>query len=278
MPGENRNGILKTDLAEQVCRIRGIYQRFFGRPNRGAVVITGNQKTGSTAIGALLARVCGKTFSMDPVYHIKRGVEFELLEKRASLAEVIRRYPRFFAADIIKDLHIVFFIEQAFEFFEGGRFVFIIRDPRDNIRSILNRLKLPGNLEQLSDADFRNIPTRGWREIINGRLYQSAGANYVETMAHRWNRIAATYRGNADRMTLIRYEDFLGDKTAFIKDLAERLGIKAKYDISGSVNIQYQPKGDNSASWPEFFGRENLRIIEQTCGPMMSKFGYALSL
>ena len=75
-------------------------------------------------------------------------------------------------------------------------------------------------------------------------------------------------------MILAKYEDFLVDKCRFIATLAKQLEIPEKCDISDKVNIQYLPRGNHSVSWKDFYGMENLMLIEQICGIRMKEFGY----
>jgi hypothetical protein len=76
-------------------------------------------------------------------------------------------------------------------------------------------------------------------------------------------------------MVLIRYEDFLEDKTGEIARLAERLGLARINDISDKVDTQYQPRGNRGIDWHTFFGEGNLKRIERICSDRMHLLGYA---
>jgi len=238
------------------------------------VFIFGNQKTGSTAIAALLGEACGLGVSQDLFYRMTEPMEQRLLEGRTVLRSIVRAYKPLFAADIIKDPGLIFFFPALLECWPEGRFVFLIRDPRDNIRSILNRLDLSGDLRDLDAVHWDGLPNDLWRLILDGSLLGVRGANFIETQANRWNLALKIYHEHRDRMIPLRYEDFLVDKAGTIEQLAGRLGLGVQCDIRASVDIQYQPKGDHSVGWAEFFGEDNLGRIERICADGMEEFGY----
>ena len=97
--------------------------------------------------------------------------------------------------------------------------------------------------------------------------------NYVARLAKRWN---AAVQGMAELRdpVFIRYEDFIAGKETELRRLAEQLGIPAIGDVSAMLDVQFQPPGDQSSSWPDFFGAENLHKIESICASEMSRFGY----
>ena len=98
----------------------------------------------------------------------------------------------------------------------------------------------------------------------------------MEMLARRWSCTAETYIRNRDDMTLIRYEDFLKDKTGAIQRLAKQLGLSEVHDISTKIDIQYQSRGDHNIRWNDFFGIRNLKCIEQICNKQMMVFGYSV--
>ena len=86
------------------------------------------------------------------------------------------------------------------------------------------------------------------------------------------------YLKNAHQIEMIRYEDFLENKKQSIENLAAKLALRVQFDISDKVNVQYQPKGDRSVTWLDFFGKENLARLEKRCKNMMEHFGYETRL
>lgn len=182
------------------------------------------------------------------------------------LEDLIRAHKNHFSTPIIKDPKLTFFYQDLVRCFPRAKFLFVIRDPRDNIRSFLNRRDIPGNLEQIPSDKSHWV----------GQLPPIAGENYIEQLANRWNLAADTYLAEPSRFTLVRYEDFSADKIGVIEQLARRMHMQIKGDISQSIDVQYQPPGDRSRKWAEFFA-DNLQLIESICGDRMRCFGYHLS-
>ncbi|HEV2620465.1 MAG TPA: sulfotransferase [Frateuria sp.] len=244
------------------------------------VIIGGSPKSGTTAIAALLAKAVGTRFSNDPFWHVlyhdsKDFLLPDILEGRLTVDAFVQRFSAYFQAGIVKDPDFAFLYPQLKARFPHSPQVFVVRDPRDNIRSILNRLKLPGNLRELEPEDNFIPPSdKGWRAIIDGRGLAISSGNYVSRLSQRWSLGVHGYLDAQSSIHLVRYEDFMADKVAVIEQLAEDLGLRVVNDISGE-DRQYQPRGGCGVAPEKFFGRDNLRIIETTCAKAMSALGYA---
>ena len=177
-----------------------------------------------------------------------------------------------FSKHIIKENMLTFFVRDIKKAIPSARFLFIVRDPRSNIRSILNRLNLPGNLQHLDKNRLRLTPSQ--RLVLDNTWLGIRKTHYIRELAQRWNLTTNIYLDFKEEMILIRYEDFLREKTKTIEAIAEELGLCKKNDISDIVDIQYQPRGDHSTPIEIFFGEENLNIIEQTCHENMKLLQY----
>ncbi len=176
--------------------------------------------------------------------------------------------------DIIKEPNLTFFYDELRTAFHRTPYLIIVRDPRQNIRSILNRLHLPGDLESLDDEMMTSLPPI-WKVDVEGRWLGLKGANYIEILAARWNLAADVYLKHRSEMLLVRYEDFDAAKVAVISDIARNLGLVAQRDIASEVNTQYQSRGNRAVSLDVFFGTENLARIVRICRERMSQFGYS---
>jgi hypothetical protein len=148
-----------------------------------------------------------------------------------------------------------------------------MRDPRDNLRSILDRLELPGHKKCLREGDTTDIDPV-WQLVLDGEWMGLGGEQYIDRLAARWARAAQIYLEYEEEFCLVRYEDFLEDKVGEIVGLTERLGLEQKHDIRDKVDVQYQPRGNRSVDWNTFFGEANLLRIEKRCGPFMKELGY----
>lgn len=241
------------------------------------VLVGGSPKSGTTAIAMLLGVATETEVASDPFHRLdQRGIDFRdrLYDGRLPIAGLIDGHPDVFAAEIIKDPNFAFFIGPLLERFPRSHFVFIVRDPRANIRSILNRLSVPGDASQDAvDARLHDVP-EGWRRVLTGRTPDVAGTDFIERMAHRWNAAVDVYRSWADRARLVVYEEFNRDKEGTIVSLAADVGLEVKRRLGAAADRQFQPKGDRSVDWVEFFGERNLAAIEGICRDRMRPLGY----
>jgi hypothetical protein len=242
----------------------------------GMIVITGMPKSGTTAIAKLLGEATEKRVSSDPFYRLSQmKVDFRdrLFSNQLSLKTLWRRYRHVFSGTIIKDPNFVSLLPQIREMLPEAGIVFIIRDPRDNIRSILNRLGLPGRPQECV-LDLAELPI-GWRNLLSGRSPDVSGSDYIEILAKRWRMAAETLQLFQEYCAVIRYEDFRSNKCDAIYNLARQLGYVDLTNIEDHVDIQYQPKGDSTVLWDKFFGNEQLAVIEAVTTPLLQKYGYA---
>lgn len=252
---------------------------FIGRSEIAeSIVVLGNQKTGSTAIAALLADATEQSVTLD-LQRAIQDVGWQLCVKFGvtKFEEVAHRYKEDFSRTIIKEPSLTYFYEEMAGLMPNAKFVFIHRNPYQNIRSVLNRLKIPGNLHDIEHDDWPElIKTPVWRLALDSSWLGRPKGSYIEGMAHRWDVAARTYLDAKDDFISIRYEQFVQNKKVAIENLAHQLGVKVQKDISASVDVQHQPKGNRGISPIEFFGEGNLEIIRSICGNSASQLGYEL--
>ena len=237
------------------------------------MIVFGNQKSGTSVIASLLADLGGlsKTIDIPPLW---RDEGAEIVHGRARFGDVVRRHPSYFATELIKEPMMTFFVGQVLDEFPRARCAFVVRDPRDNIRSLLDSRKLPGNLPELTDELRAAL---GGRVTVDSRVWGGEGENYIGVLAHRWNLAAGGYVEHRERLRLAKYEEFMQAKLAFLGALASDLDIAARHDVSDKLEHDYQPRGNRGAKWGEFFGADNLARIERICGERMAVFGYRTS-
>lgn len=246
---------------------------YFARVETSPTIVLGNQKSGTSAIAHLLADLGGlsKTIDIPPLWP---PVGIEIMRGRVSFASVVEQHRAFFSTKLIKEPMMTFFADQVLEFFPECKCVIVIRDPRDNIRSLLNRRGIPGHLEEVEERYIPASPPHN--VVIDASVWGGDDENYIGVLAYRWNKAIDSYLYHSERMILAKYEDFMRDKEGFVVKLSDRLSIPKKHEISSKLDIQYQPAGDRTVSWEEFFGSGNLERIERICGARMAKLGYAV--
>jgi hypothetical protein len=247
--------------------------------NPTPVFVLGNQKSGTSAIAILLAEMTGLSLSMDLTreYLSTNQTWVPVQRGEISFEKFLAINKASFSSDIVKEANLTILYEELVKSFPAARFIFVLRDPRSNIRSILNRIDIPGNLPRLERRHLSKV-TRGWDIILDGRWLGLNGENYIEFLAARWNLMVDVYLGHQQKMILVRYEDFVKSKVDEITRIAQSLGLPQINDISDKVDVQFQPKGNADVSWREFFGDDNLARIEKICGGRMKRLDYPLSV
>ena len=240
--------------------------------NPEPLFVFGNQKSGTTAMAALLAEAADVRATLDFAGAWGRRAQ-ALIRGETPIAEFVQRNAWAFSAAIIKEPNLTFAAGPLMAHFPQARAIFLVREPCANIRSILSRLRLPGDREQLSSREWRRI-SPNWRMILRGEDIGVAGRNYVETLAFRWLKAADIYGALKARLRLVRYEDFNADKTGTIAALAREFALPLKRDITPSLDRRFQPRAPAQWTPQEFFGPHNLDRILRTCGMRAADFGY----
>lgn len=240
------------------------------------VIVLGNQKTGSTAIAALLSQASGKSVTLDVVRSIpdvtwQLGIKYDVQYFR----DYAWKYRQDFYSEIIKEPSFTFFYAELSEIFPNAKFVFIQRNPFQNIRSILDRLKIPGNLDSINFDEHEEL-NKGpiWRLVLDSHWLGFECNNYIEGLAYRWNLAAQIYLDNADKFNLVRYEDFLVDKKGTVDELCKSFGLPVVENVGNSVDKQHQSKGQSNVDLKAFFGERNYSIIESICYKNGKRLGY----
>lgn len=244
-------------------------------PLRPRIVVTGMPKAGTTALAMLLGEAAGLQVNSDPFHRLDQArIEFrDALFDALPISSLLQEHRHEFRGGVLKDPNFVFFLADLLRLFPNAGFVFIVRDPRANIRSILNRLHLPGRPEEAVGRTADVPPT--WRRVLEGRTPHVDCADYVQCIVARWKLTVQEFMKHTDRVELIRYEDFKEDKPAAVSSTLRRMGVQASRPIEHMMNQQFQPRGDRSVRWPEFFGEQRLTAIEHDCAVEMAALGYA---
>ncbi|NES68978.1 MAG: sulfotransferase [Okeania sp. SIO2D1] len=259
--------------------LKTLYIHETAQINTSPIFILGHQKSGTTAIAALLAKISSQAVTIDLFHQIdlKGHLREQLFREDLAFEQIVKNNKFYFSTPLNKDPNFTFLYEKLYQDFPQAQFIMVIRDPRDTIRSFLNWLQLPGNLEILPQNYWQMLAQKaaqGPTLVLQGHLPEVAGNSYMEILAQRWNLAAETYLTHKANFVLIRYEDFVADKVGAISKLAEQVDLKVTDDISQAINIQYQPKGKHDVSWEEFFGNANLGKIGAICAEKMSYFDY----
>ena len=256
--------------------LRPLVYRFYPK-HEAPIFVLGNQKSGTSAVAALLARATGLSYDID-LGGLRTPQYDTIYSDRTQLGGVLaNRAGVEISKGLVKEPNLTFLLPELRSLYPRSRYAFVIRHPYANIRSILNRLKLPGDLASIDVADYPEISPM-WEAILYNRWVGDTGQplNYVGRSAERWRVAASIYLASGPETQLIKYEDFNASKLAAIAGLAERLKLPIKYDISPYLDVQYQRAGEKITDYASFFGTRNLATVQQQCEPVVGRLGYAL--
>ena len=240
-------------------------------PFRSPIIILGNQKSGTTAIASLLADYgkLTKTLDIPEMW----GCERDLHAGTLAFQTFVENFPHRFSTQVIKEPCLTYLDEKCMAVFSSSPYVFIIRHPVDNIRSILDRLKIPGNQDYIDLNNYEMNNT--WAYVMNGQLLNINHDHYIARLALRWVMAAEIYLKHKQQMKLVRYEDFMESKYGTIQRVAESLGVPQKKDIEPLLHVQYQQQGKNRGTPSiDFFGEKNLSMIYGICDNYLKLFDY----
>lgn len=235
------------------------------------VLVLGNQKTGSTAIAKLLAHLGQLRSATD--LHPLQSASVHVENTPAAIASLIQRLRYYFRRDLIKENELTAATDALLTVLPRARSIFVVRHPVHNVRSILDRLDLPGRPLPLHTLDFSES---GWEAIVHGRDFEIEASDLITSLARRWTATTKTYLRHQDRLHLVRYEDFMDDKLGTIHTLARQLNVEQKEDIRPLLEVPFQPRGDHRSTPPrDFFSRRALSILHQECADGMNALDYA---
>jgi hypothetical protein len=150
--------------------------------------------------------------------------------------------------------------------------VFVVRHPVQNVRSILDRVGLPGRPLPFDDL---SLSPGGWNAIVRGRDLEIEADDHITALAKRWAVTTDIYLRNQERLHLVRYEDFVADKRGTIDALADRLGIPTRANIEALLDVPFQPRGvHRSTPVDEVFSSRALELIAHHCEEGMRALDY----
>lgn len=242
---------------------------------KAPLVFLGNQRSGSSAVSNLFAKATALSLCSD-IGSLQQSDIEGVFYGEESFARFVKKYPRCFSKKVIKEPTLTFLFDEFDSYYSGqASYFFIVRDPFQNIRSILDKVGVPGDLKSLDSSHLSEVKLE-WQKIVLNDWLGLSYSNYIESLAKRWEKAVGVYLEHQDRMTLIRYEDFLDDKASYIYDLAVKKELKVSRSIEGSVDSPFQSTGSNIRSdGRDFFGPDNYETIRRVCGSRMKELGYA---
>ena len=198
----SRTRSLRTKLAALLWPVAvKAHQWFTPRLDLAAldsVLVLGNQKTGSTAIARLLAAYGELGVASD--IHLLQSADLQVTNDPAWVGAFIQQARYYFRQSVIKENALTPATGALLDVLPKARPIYITRHPVHNIRSILDRLNLPGTPRPL---DALELEDDGWTSIVDSRHLGFEAADHIASLAQRWTYMTAIYRRHRDRLTLV---------------------------------------------------------------------------
>lgn len=267
---------LSRPLGRQLRDLQRAFEAARARVHPAPTFLLGNQKSGTSVVAALVGAASGLDVTIDLLREVWGPTFHRIPSGEVTFEQYLRRNRHDFARPIIKEPNLTLFYEPLRERFPDSRFGIVVRDPRDNVRSLLQSIDIPGDLDAL-DPSYLEPLNPGWLLVLDARWRGIEGEHYIDQLAHRWNYCADVYLDRPDDFALCHYEDFLADKEGEIARFTRALGLEVRHPLGDRVDVQYQSKGTRGVSALDYFGERNLARIEDICGERMARLGYARS-
>ncbi len=249
-------------------------------PHADPIFVLGTQKSGTSAIAGLLGIATGLRATIDLQRDLASPLAPMVARGERSFRRFVRHHAEAFANPIVKDPNLTFLLPHLLERWTDAQIVFVRRDPVQTVRSVLDRLGIPGDLASIDEASIEAVPP-GWRSVLDSRWCERSSPggepdrprlHYVEELARRCllsDRICdRAIAERAGRTIELRYESFRRSKAASIEALAERLGLEVRdaEALREAVDRPFQPAGRAAAVEPEVFFGANLARLRRVAG------------
>lgn len=256
---------------------RRLSARLRGPGTSPPIFVFGHQKSGTTAIAALFAELIGEPYHHDLFYEHGWLDNHELVTGGLDAESLALRAPGAFAGGVTKDPDFTFAMPDILGRQPDAAAIFVIREPKAMIASVLGRLGIPGDAPAIGTQldTLRPVEHTLWSNVLDCEGQGFPHGNHIAALSHRWLLAADLFDACRDRCILLRYEDFRTDKKGTLESLADRLGREVKSDIAPHLDKQFQPGSKRPADFRSFFGEENYALITSLCQDRMARFGYA---
>ena len=254
--------------------------------NRNAILVFGCQKSGTSAIASLMAEAGGLSSTVD-IPALWRTPVRDVMEGKRRVEDLLDHHRAYFSRGLIKEPGLTLIMPEIVSAMGARKVVFVVRDPYDTVRSILQRRNVPGNLDGLTGDLERRLNKAHWHWTYDWpHRYRPTkplcfeNRHYVEGLAAMWQWSVEAFQKTVAAghdVEVVRYEDFLGNKQGTIEAVLSVMGVDVKHDIAPFLDVNFQPKGDHSISVPDFFGGDNLARISAVTEAGRNYFNYSLT-
>jgi hypothetical protein len=233
------------------------------------VLVCGYERSGTIAVGVLLAKGCGLSILNDPPSSY--AANLAVLSGEGLPIKLARDTKMYDLVKVPGFAAILGYLRKRYGKFET---VYCMRDPRDCAASALERAKHGPEVAHIGLF---------WTPLSTGVAdpFPAAG------IARRWleyRQAALKYEDeNGGGVYWLHYEKFVRDKEAVLTHCARSVGLQfAAKKVAGELDIQFNKNllpGQSRAIhgvgwWKNSLRPDEVRAIEDICGDAMKEEGY----
>ena len=233
--------------------------------------ILGMQKSGTSAIAGLLSLRTGVPGAVDLEREWRRCTIIPASRSERAFDRYVRRNAADFSRRLVKEPGLTYVHEHLVRRWPEAKIAIVVREPVATIRSVLERLELPGDRDSIQESELRRIP-QPWRVVLDNRWLGVGTGHYIDQLAERWCIAARLAIARRDSWMVVRYEDFVRDKITMIDSIADDFGFPVVAEIDAFLDRPFQPRGARRDPG-EVFGRNLERITERT-ESLVQELGY----
>lgn len=243
-------------------------QNLPARVNRDLILVAAHPRSGSTAVATLLARHTGlRAFTETGPW--TREFDAAVYTGQVHFSRVLHKYRYEFSHDLMSAADATCILPQMKAALPGMRTVYVVRDPRDTICSLVERI----NNYDLSTFEVRD-PRFRWLDV-DWLIHDES--NPHRKLARRWC-LFLDIATSIEDVFYFRYEDFCSDKPRCISHIADRLGLRHAVSTVEGWDEQYS-KHDRRpihgpGRWRKMMPAPIARDVEAICRSYMERFGY----
>lgn len=166
------------------------------------------------------------------------------------------------------------------ELFPDARFVYLKRDGRDNVNSLINAWKTPRYRTYRLDHQIPGVDPHWWKFVLYPGWRDDRRGPLEVVCAHQWIacNAAALRAGPADRWSEVRYEDLVSDPVRETNRLLDELELRRDERVDAAARrLGANPINVVTAPERGKWKRENpneIEAIAEMIGPVMKEMGY----
>ena len=256
------------ELSRWACEER-LARRVAIHPDPGFIL--GMQKSGTSAVAGLLSLRTGIPIAIDLAREWRRCTIVRASRSERAFARYIRRNQVDFARRLVKEPGLTFVHDRLAARWPDARSLLVVREPVATIRSIVERLGIPGDAEARAVDMLGEVP-QAWRAVLDNRWLGVRSEHYIDQLAERWCIAARMAIEDQDRRMTIRYEDFVADKVGVLDRTAAHFALPVVAEIDAFLDVPFQSPGRRRE--PELVFGSNLDRIGRITTPLARRLGY----